>query len=134
VTAEKVMQVAKDQLMSAGREVLKRIPSLSDATVRWLDQYQRGRFEVHLDTSSLAPQVDKVRGLGRQLVFALLLVGMIVGSAIATSIMASQQQAGGLWALLSKIAYLGYVLAMIVAALYVVRLGWRLLRGGPEKD
>jgi hypothetical protein len=133
VTADKVMQVAKDQLMSAGREVLKRVPSLSEATVRWLDQYQKGRFEVHLDTSSLTPEVNKVRGLGRQLVFALLLVGMIVGSAIATSVMVSQQQGGGLWALLSKIAYLGYVLAMIVAALFVIRLGWSLLRGGSEK-
>jgi ubiquinone biosynthesis protein len=130
VTAEKVMEVAKDQLMSVGREVLKRIPSLSDATIRWLDQYQRGRFEVYVDTSGLAKEVTKINGLGRQIVLAIILVGMIVGSAIATSILASQELQGGLWDLLSKLAYLGYVLAMIVGALYVIGLGWRLLRGG----
>jgi ubiquinone biosynthesis protein len=134
VTADKVVQVARDQLMSAGREVLKRIPSLSEATVRWLDQYQRGRFEVHLDTSDLSKEVNKVRGLGRQIVVAILLVGMIVGSAIATSIMASQPVQGGVWSLLARLAYLGYVLAMIVGALVVIGLGWRLLRGGSDKD
>ena len=130
VTAEKVMQLAKDELMSAGREVLKRIPTLSEATVRWLDQYQKGRFEVYVDTSSLAKEVNKISGLGRQLVLAIILVGMIVGSAIATSIMATQQQQGGLWDFLSKLAYLGYVVAMIVGAVYIVGLGWRLLRRG----
>jgi predicted unusual protein kinase regulating ubiquinone biosynthesis (AarF/ABC1/UbiB family) len=135
VTAEKVMQVAKDQLMSAGREVLKRIPSLSEATVRWLDQYQKGRFEVYVDTSGLAKEVTKINALGRQIVLAIILVGMIVGSAIATSIIASTQQQGGLWAFLARLAYLGYVLAMVVGVLYVIVLGWRLLRRGPtDKD
>ena len=135
VTAEKVMQVAKDQLMSAGREVLKRIPSLSEATVRWLDQYQRGRFEVYVDTTGLAKEVNKINGLGRQLVLAIILVGMIVGSAIATSIIASSQQQAGFWGFLAKLAYLGYVLAMVVGAIYVTGLAWRLLRrGGSSKE
>ena len=133
VTAEKVMQVAKDQLTSAGREILKRIPSLSEATVRWLDQYQKGRFEVFVDTSDLAKEVNKIQGLGRQMVLAIMVVGMIIGSAIATSIMASQQLQGGVWAFLSKLAYVGYVVAMIIAAIVVIQLGWRLLRRrGPE--
>jgi ubiquinone biosynthesis protein len=134
VTPEKVMEVAKDQLMSVGREIIKRIPSLSDATISWLDQYQKGRFEVHVDTSSLAPQVEKISDLGRQLVFALLLVGMIVGSAIATSILATQQAQPGVWAFLDRLAFLGYVAAMIVAALYVISLGWRLLHRRPESE
>jgi ubiquinone biosynthesis protein len=134
VTAEKVMEVAKEQLMSAGREVLKRIPSLSEATVRWLDQYQRGRFEVYVDTSGLAKEVTKINALGRQIVLAIILVGMIVGSAIATSIIASAQQQGGVWAFLARLAFLGYVLAMIAGALYVIGLAWRLLRrGGSDK-
>jgi hypothetical protein len=135
VTAEKVLQVAKDQLMSAGREIVKRIPSLSEATVRWLDQYQKGRFEVYVDTSGLAKEVNKVRGLGRQLVIAIILVGMIVGSAIATSIIASQQLQGGLWDLLTKVAFIGYVLAMIAAIIIVIRLGWDLMFGrNPDKE
>jgi ubiquinone biosynthesis protein len=134
VTADKVMQVAKDQVMTVGREILKRIPSLSDATVKWLDQYQRGRFEVYVDTSGLAKEVTKINGLGRQIVLAIILVGMIVGSAIATSIIASSQQQAGFWGFLAKLAYLGYVLAMVVGALYVVGLAWRLLRrGGSDK-
>jgi ubiquinone biosynthesis protein len=135
VTAEKVMEVAKDQLMTVGRELLKRVPSLSEATVGWLDQYQKGRFEVYVDTTGLAKEVNKVNRLGRQVVIAIMLVGMIVGSAIATSNMGALQAAGGVWDFLGRLAYLGYVLAMIVAALIVIRLGWNWLRGrGPEED
>jgi ubiquinone biosynthesis protein len=130
VTADKVLQVAKDQLMTVGRELVKRLPSLSEATIGWLDQYQKGRLEVHLDTSDLSKEVNKVQGLGRQIVVAILLVGMIVGSAIATSIIVSSQQQAGLWRFLARLAYLGYVLAMVVGAILVVVLGWRLLRGG----
>jgi predicted unusual protein kinase regulating ubiquinone biosynthesis (AarF/ABC1/UbiB family) len=132
VTAEKVMEVAKDQLMSAGREILKRIPSLSEATVRWLDQYQRGRFEVYVDTSGLAKEVTKINALGRQIVLAIILVGMIVGSAIATSIMAGQELQGGVWDLLSRLAYLGHA-PPIGGALFVVGLVWRLLRRGGQR-
>jgi predicted unusual protein kinase regulating ubiquinone biosynthesis (AarF/ABC1/UbiB family) len=130
VTADKVLQVAKDQLMTVGRELVKRLPSLSEATIGWLDQYQKGRLEVHLDTSDLGKEVNKISDLGRQIVVAILLVGMIVGSAIATSIIVSSQQQAGFWGFLARLAYLGYVLAMIVGAILVVVLGWRLLRGG----
>ncbi len=133
VTAEKMMQVAKDQLMTVGRELLKRVPSLSEATISWLDQYQKGRFEVYVDTSGLAKEVTKINRLGRQIVIAIMLVGMIVGSAIATSNMAALQVAGGVWNFLGRMAYLGYVLAMIVGALIVIRLGWNWLRGRPPE-
>ncbi len=64
VTAEKITDEARKQLMIVGRELFKRIPSLSEATLSWLDQYQKGRFEVHLDTSGLAKEVDRLGRLG----------------------------------------------------------------------
>ena len=59
-------------------------PSLSDATMSWLDQYQKGRFEVTVDTSQLSKEVGKLTRLGREIVIAVMLVGMLVGSAIAS--------------------------------------------------
>ena len=53
VTADKVVDVVKDQVMMTARELLKRVPSLQEATLGWLDQYQKGRFEVYVDTSGL---------------------------------------------------------------------------------
>ncbi|MEA3441514.1 MAG: AarF/UbiB family protein [Chloroflexota bacterium] len=129
VTAEKVVDVVKDQVMMSAREVLKRLPSLQEATVSWLDQYQKGRFEVYMDTSGLDKSVDKLARLGRQVVIALMLVGMIVGSAIATSVIAFLQPEAQYWTFASRLAYLGFVVPMVVAILIVFRLLWRWIRG-----
>ena len=83
VTADKVVEVVKKQLTMTGREVMKRLPSFQDATIKWLDQYQKGRFEVFVDTSDLAKEVGRLKSWGRQIVVAIILVGIIIGSAIA---------------------------------------------------
>jgi ubiquinone biosynthesis protein len=129
VTADKVVGVVKEQVMMSAREVLKRLPSLQEATIGWLDQYQKGRFEVYVDTSGLAKEVDKLARFGRQLVIALMLVGMIIGSAIATSVIALVQPEDEVWRFASRLAYLGFVVPMIVAIFIVLRLLWRWMRG-----
>ena len=60
---------------------------------------------------------------------ALMLVGMIVGSAIATSVIALVQPDGQYWGFASRLAYLGFVVPMVVAILIVLRLLWRWIRG-----
>ncbi len=129
VTADKVVDVVKEQVMMSAREVIKRLPSLQEATIGWLDQYQKGRFEVHVDTSALDKSVDKLTRLGRQVVIALMLVGMIIGSAIATSVIAFIQPAEEVWGFASRLAYLGFVVPMVVAIFIVLRLLWRWIRG-----
>jgi hypothetical protein len=57
----------------------------ADVTLRWLDQYQKGRFKVCADTSAMSKEVNKLGGLGRQIVVAIMLVGVIVDSAIAAA-------------------------------------------------
>jgi len=129
ITADKVVEVVKDQVMMTARELLKRVPSLQEATIGWLDQYQKGRFEVYVDTSGLDKSVDKLARFGRQVVIALMLVGMIIGSAIATSVIALIQPDGRYWGFASRLAYLGFVVPMVVAILMVLRLLWRWIRG-----
>jgi hypothetical protein len=115
--------------MMTAREALRRLPSLQEATMGWLDQYQKGRFEVHLETGGLEEAVDKLARLGRQAVIALTLVGMIIGSAIATSVIAFPQPQGRYWDFASRLAYLGFVVPMFLAVLIVLRLLWRWIRG-----
>jgi predicted unusual protein kinase regulating ubiquinone biosynthesis (AarF/ABC1/UbiB family) len=129
VTAERVYEEVKKQVVSTAREVLKKVPSLSEATLKWIDQYQKGRFEVFVDTSALASEVDKVGVMGRQIVIAIILVGMIIGSAIAASAIGLNGLEGEGWDLLFRVAYAGYVISMIVAFLIVLVMVWRLIRG-----
>jgi ubiquinone biosynthesis protein len=134
VTAEKITEEARKQLMIVGRELGKRMPSLSDATLKWLDQYQKGRFEVYLDTSGLAAEVNKLSALGRQLVIGIILVGTLIGSAIATSGISGYTTQSRLWDLFFRLAYIGYVLATVVAVLVLLRLIWRWIRGKPATE
>ncbi len=135
VTADKIADAAKKQLTMAAREAANNLPSLTDATTKWLNQYRKGRFEVYVDTSGLATEVNKVNRLGRQVVIALMLVGMIIGSAIATIGIGLGDFEGDFWNLISQIAVLSYVFSSLVAAAIVLRLAWRWLRGrAPEKD
>jgi hypothetical protein len=129
ITADKVVEVVKDQVMITAREALKRVPSLSEATLGWLDQYQKGRFEVYVDTSGLDKTADRLAGLGRQVVIAMILVGMIIGSAIATSVLAFIEPEGPLWEFTFRLSYLGFVAAMVMAIVIVLRLLWRWIRG-----
>jgi ubiquinone biosynthesis protein len=135
VTADRIFEEAKKQLTMVAREAANNLPSLSEATMGWLNQYRKGRFEVYVDTSGVAKEVTKINHLGRQLVIALLVVGMVIGSAIATVGIGLGQFEGQYWDLIAQIAVLGYIFSSIVAALIVLRLLWRWLRGSPaDKD
>jgi len=129
ITAEKITDEARKQLMIVGRELSKRLPSLSDATLKWLDQYQKGRFELYLDTSGLAKEVDKLGGLVRQIAMGIILVGTIVGSAIAISAISNYTTQSRLWDLFFRVSYLGYVIPMLIAIFILARLIWRAIRG-----
>ena len=108
--------------------MIERLPTFAEATTRWLDQYQKGRFEVTVDTSQLAKEVDKLSRLGRQIVIAIMLVGMLIGSAIATYGIATLELTGGVWELLAQIAPIGFTVTLILTFLIVLRLVWRWLR------
>jgi ubiquinone biosynthesis protein len=134
ITGEKIVEVATKQLMAAAGEVTDRIPTLAEATTKWLDQYQKGRFEVTVDTSQLSKEVGRLTRLGREIVIAVMLVGMLVGSAVASYGIAAVQLEGRIWDLLARIAPLGFVVALVLSFLIVVRLTWRWIRGAAADE
>ena len=64
-------------------------------------------------------------------VIAMILVGMIIGSAIATTILGSVGAEGRIWDFAFRLSYLGFVAAMVIAILIVLRLLWHWIRGVP---
>jgi ubiquinone biosynthesis protein len=87
---ETVSDMVVQQVSRSAREVIYRAPSLVEATTKWLDQYEKGRFSVHVDTSDLTPQVKKLdRALTKsmdRLIIGLVMVGWLVGAAIASTV------------------------------------------------
>ena len=129
ITGEKIIDEAKKQLMGVAGEVVERIPTLAEATAKWLDQYQKGRFEVTVDTSQLSREVSRLTRLGREIVIAVMLVGMLVGSAVATYGIAAADLEGSLWDILGRIAPVGFVVSLVLSFVIVLRLTWRWMRG-----
>ena len=62
------------------------------------------------------------------------LVGTLIGSAIALNGISSYTTQSRLWDLFFRIAYIGYVLAMVIAILVLLRLIWRWIRGKPAGE
>jgi ubiquinone biosynthesis protein len=134
ITGEKILEVATKQVMQSAGDVIERLPTLAGATTKWLDQYQKGRFEVTVDTSQLSKEVGKLTRLGREIVIALMLVGMLVGSAIASYGIAALNLETGLWAAVGRLAIIGFVLALVLSFVIVLRLVWRWFRGAAADE
>lgn len=136
LTPERIMDEAKKQATSVAGQVIERMPTLTGATTKWLDQYQKGRFEVTIDTSELSREVNKLTRLGRQMVIAVMLVGMVIGSAIAVyGIAALQLDDDGVWSFMARLASIGFILSLLLGLLIVFRLTWRWMRGkSADKD
>lgn len=122
--AEKITDIVRTQVTRSAREVVYRLPSLVESTTKWLDQYEKGRFEVYVDTSDLDSNVDKLSaGFNKavnRLVMGLVLAGWIVGAAIASTF---EGEVGGFD--LSHLAYYMFIAGAIVGAFVVVRGLWQ---------
>lgn len=127
ITAENLTNIVKQEAAYTLREVAQRLPSLQEATLKWLDQYQKGRLEIYHDFSGLDEPVKRMEGLVRYVIIGILLAGMIVGSAIATGIAAAfaPDESG----MFTRLAFAGYVGAMTLAVLLVLLFLWRLWHG-----
>jgi ubiquinone biosynthesis protein len=110
--------------------VAKELPGLQDATFSWLKQYRKGRFEVHVDTSDLAVQMKSLRRIAYQVVAGILLVGMLISSAIA----ASFSSVSGSLSVLTEWALLAFFGSLIVAAIFVFIVLYKLVFNKDSDD
>jgi ubiquinone biosynthesis protein len=86
ITLEKVADMAKKEATNFVREAVRRLPELQGATIKWLDNYQKGRFEVVVDTSDLGQHVDRFNVSTERLMLGMILTGMLIGGAIALAV------------------------------------------------
>jgi len=91
--------------------------------------YERGRFVVEVDTSDLTREIRKTRPLARQAIVAIMIVGMIIGSAIAAGIVT---YFGIEESFLTRLTLIGYAFSMVVAIVALTILIWRLLRNSDD--
>ena len=105
------------------QDAARHMPSLQEASLRWLEQYRRGRFELFVDTSDLSKQVRSLRRIAQQVIVGIVLVGIIVGSAIAATF--SSESAA--LTRLTDLALVAYFASTILGGIIVIAILYNLL-------
>ena len=110
--ADYIVDTVKTQAIRSAKEVVRRLPSLQEATVKWIDQYQQGKFVVEIDTQNLTQEMGRVSQGFERLTIGLILAGMLVGSAIGVAF---------LYPLLDNSTWV-YVYGLLIAVFFGVLL------------
>jgi ubiquinone biosynthesis protein len=124
-----VTATLKKQASKTVRELARRTPSLSDATLKWLDQYQSGRLSVHIDTSDLSKDLADVRvdvgKIAERLFIAIILAGLLAGSAIVTQLTTDVKVLG---ISLADLAGFVFVVGSLAGLYFVLSYVWTAFR------
>ncbi len=116
---DRVVKQVQRTAVRVGKELAQRAPSLEVAALKWIDLFNKGKIVVEVDTSQLSQAVEKVGGLGKQATTGLIVVGQLIGTAIAMIIL--------LQPALSQFIGFAYM-AMIAFAVTLLVSFWVLFR------
>jgi ubiquinone biosynthesis protein len=120
-----ILGTARKQAIFAVGEVAERLPTMEVAAARWIDQLSKGEIPVGVRLSDLDSSTRHLESGVRLVTAAMLLTGLLIGSAIAATTGAGKS------AFRSDVrdaTLVVYVAAAAVAVLLVVVLLWRLVR------
>jgi ubiquinone biosynthesis protein len=116
-------RVAKQLQRTAVRvtkELAQRAPSLEGAALKWLDLFNKGKIVVEVDTSQLSDAVTKVGGLGKQATVGLIVVGQLIGTALAMVILL--QPALAQFVSFAYVAMIAFVVTLVVSFVVLFRM------------
>ncbi len=130
VTAEKIVAQLRQTAVQTGKELGRRLPDLQSATLSWLDQYQKGKIVVEVNTADLSREIRRVSGIGQMLAAGMIISGTIIATGIAFT--ATLLMANTITIILPLPVFF---LIIFVALLIVgVRITNRMLRTPVEPD
>jgi ubiquinone biosynthesis protein len=84
---DRVAKQVQRTAVRVGKELAQRAPSMEAAALKWLDLFNKGKIVVEVDTSQLSDAIERVGGLGRQATIGLIVVGQLIGTALAMIIL-----------------------------------------------
>ena len=119
-TPEKIQKQLQGSAVRIGKELARRVPSLESATLSWLDQYNKGKFVVEIDTKGLEKSISSVSDIGRQATVGVIVVGQLIGTAIVMAILLqpSLSQFEGV----AYIAMIAFAVTLVVSFVVLFRL------------
>lgn len=121
-TPDTIKAAVQTQVKRSAKEFVRRIPDLQQATMKWLTQYEKGKFELELNTDELNERLDIFNIAAQRLavgivLLGIVLLGMVIGSAFATGM------EGELLGIpLSLMAFAIFFFSMAVSVVMVIRM------------
>ena len=106
--------------MRIGKELARKVPSLEGATLSWIDQYNKGKFVVEVDTKGLERSISSVSDIGRQATVGIIVVGQLIGTAIVMAVLL--QPALTQFQGIAYIAMIAFAVTLIVSFVVLFRV------------
>ncbi len=125
LTGEVVKDAVVRQASYVVREVIEQFPSIQDGALKWLTNLKEGGLKVELDTSDLDRHVLALRGIAMMITLGILVVGLVIGSAVAAGVGGLE---GSALEPVTDIAASIFALSAVIGSIAVIVLSWRLWR------
>ena len=84
---DRIEKQVRSTAVRLSRELARRAPTLEAAAFKWLDIVNRGKITVEVDTGELEKAIGKVGGIGKQATVGIIVMGQLIGTAIAMVIL-----------------------------------------------
>jgi ubiquinone biosynthesis protein len=119
-TPEKIQQQLQGSVVRIGKELARRVPSFEGAALSWLDQFNKGKFVVEVDTKGLERSISSVSDIGRQATVGVIVVGQLIGTAIVMAILLQPElsQFQGV----AYVAMIAFAVTLIVSFVVLFRI------------
>src|SRR6185369_14224391 len=119
-TPENIQKQVQGSAVRIGKELARRVPSLEGAALSWLDQFNKGKFVVEVDTKGLERSISSVSDIGRQATVGVIVVGQLIGTAIVMAILL--QPALTQFQGLAYVAMIAFAVTLVVSFVVLFRL------------
>ena len=118
-------KTARRQAFLAAGEAAQHVPAAGEVATAWLDVLRTGQIPVSIHLADLDRQLNRLEPVPRLLAAAILLTGLVIGSALAAAV-----DTGGsdFRNNVADVALVLFLVVTVVAVALVAALLWRLLR------
>lgn len=130
IDGEIIYEKVKDTAIQTAKDALVRWPTWKRSLGQWAAQLESGKLTISVDTNEFNQQIgDLDKRLGssvQQLILGLLLVGMLLGSAIISTVPLREI---ALFEYLPQDLFIGiFILVAALSLIYVLRIMWNFWR------
>jgi ubiquinone biosynthesis protein len=119
-TPDKIQKQVQGSVVRIGKELARRAPSFEGAALSWLDQFNKGKFVVEVDTTGLERSIASVSDIGRQATVGIIVVGQLIGTAIVMAVLLQPELAQ--FQSIAYIAMIAFAITLIVSFVVLFRV------------